>query len=86
MRSHSAISAAEVDQLFDCYDTDNIGFVAVSYIRERIRNLQLPEAVQFAFMESIIDLEEDEMVNNQEFLRIFKPFCSASSLAAIKDR
>lgn len=77
-----SISAAEIEQLFDCYDTDNIGFVAVSYIRERIRNMNLPEPIQFAFMESIVDLEEDEMVNNQEFLRIFRIYCSASSMQA----
>lgn len=78
-KQHICVTVAEIDQLFDCYDTDNIGFVAVNYIRERIRGMAMPEPVQFAFMESIIDLEEDEMVNNQEFLRIFRPYCSAKA-------
>lgn len=66
------LSHAEVAQLFECYDVDAIGFVPVETIRDRIRAMQLPEAAHFAFMDSIAKMEEDEMLNEQEFNRVLR--------------
>jgi Ca2+-binding EF-hand superfamily protein len=66
------LNHAEVAQLFECYDVDAIGFVPVETIRDRIRAMQLPEAAHFAFMDSIAKMEEDEMLNEQEFNRVLR--------------
>ena len=34
----------------------------------------LSEGAIFQFMDSIVDIEDDEMVNQVEFLRIMKPY------------
>ena len=68
------LKPAEVAQLFECYDYEAVGFVPVGVIRERIRNFQLPEHAHFGFLEVISKLEEDEMLNEQEFTRIMKPY------------
>lgn len=75
VRKHTGmatVTISELEQLFESYDADNIGFVVVSLIRERIRAMQLPEQVQFFFMDSILDIADDEMVNFVEFSRMFK--------------
>jgi len=68
------LSLAEVAQLFECYDVDAIGFVPVETIRDRIRAMQLPEVAHFAFMDSIAKMEEDEMLNEQEFNRVLRMY------------
>ena len=64
----------DVDQLFEHYDVDSIGFVHMSLVRDRVRNMNLPDAVQFAFFESIQGIADDDLVNCQEFGRVFKAF------------
>jgi WD40 repeat protein/Ca2+-binding EF-hand superfamily protein len=71
------ISTTELEFLFEAYDVDNVGFVDVSFIKERIRTMHLSENAMFFFMELLGgDLADDEMVNLVEFKRIFKPFTS----------
>jgi hypothetical protein len=70
------ITVADLDFLFEAYDTENIGFVDVSLIKERVRTLYLSEQALFHFMDSISDLADDEMVNVVEFRRLFKLYIS----------
>jgi len=69
-----ALTPAEVTLLFECYDVDSTGFVTVSLIRDRIRAMSLPEYAHFGFMDQISYLEEDEMLNEHEFSRVFKRY------------
>ncbi len=64
----------EVDQLFELYDVDKIKFVAVGYIRERIRSMNLTDRAQYLFMEQIFEIDDEEMVNQIEFVRLFKTY------------
>ncbi len=68
------VSTIELEQLFEAYDTQNVGYVNVSHIRERIRAMNLSENCLFSFMETITELNDDEMVNSMEFKRIFKVY------------
>lgn len=68
------MTSTEVDQLFECYDTDNIGFVPIQVIRDRIKSFGLNEGALFQFLDTIVDIESDEMINQIEFLRIMKPY------------
>jgi Ca2+-binding EF-hand superfamily protein len=70
------VTNTDLEFLFEAYDTENVGFVEIALIRERIRSLRLPEQVLFYFMELTTDLADDEMVNLVEFKRLFKPFTS----------
>ena len=36
--------------------------------------MQLPEVAHFGFMNSIVKLEEDEMLNEMEFARMLRPY------------
>ena len=69
-----ALTPAEIFQLFECYDIDSIGFVTVSLIRDRIRAMALPESAHFGIMDTFSNLEEDEMLNEAEFTRIFRRY------------
>jgi len=71
------VSPADLDFLFEAYDGENIGFVDVALIKERIRTMYLSEQSLFHFMDSISDLADDEMVNNVEFKRLFKAYTSS---------
>jgi len=64
----------EIDQLFELYDVDKIKFVAVGYIRERIKSMNLSDRAQYLFMEQIFEIDDEEMVNQIEFSRLFKTF------------
>lgn len=68
------VTSTDLEFLFEAYDTENLGFVDISYVKARIRRMRLTEQALFFFMEMIADLADDDMVNLVEFKRIFKPF------------
>jgi Ca2+-binding EF-hand superfamily protein len=68
------VQPAEIDSLFEYYDIDSIGFVQLSLVRDRVRNMNLGDPIQFAFMETIKNMDDDDLVNSQEFGRLFKQF------------
>lgn len=70
------VSPTDLDFLFEAYDPTHIGYVDMSVIKERIKNLGLSEAQLYFFMDMLGDLADDDMVNLTEFKRIFKPFTS----------
>ena len=68
------VSQKDLIELFSSYDLDSIGFVHIALIRDRIRSLELPDNYQFGFFESFSNLDDDDLVNEQEFCRLFMPF------------
>jgi Ca2+-binding EF-hand superfamily protein len=68
----------EMEQLFECYDVGKIGFITVATIRERVRTFNMPESVLFDFLDSISGVEDDEMVNQEEYLRLMKAYIGKS--------
>lgn len=66
------VTNADLEFLFEAYDTENIGFVDVALIKERVRTFYLSEQALFSFMDSISDLADDEMVSVVEFKRMFR--------------
>jgi Ca2+-binding EF-hand superfamily protein len=70
------VTNADLEFLFEAYDTENIGFVDVALIKERVRTLYLSEQALFHFMDSISDLADDEMVSVVEFKRLFRVYIS----------
>jgi hypothetical protein len=74
------VTNADLEFLFEAYDTENIGFVDVALIKERVRTFYLSEQTLFHFMDSISDLADDEMVSVVEFKRLFRLY------ATTKDR
>ncbi len=68
------VTHTDLEQLFESYDSENIGFVDVSLIKERVRSMNLSEQALFFFMDNISDLADDEMVNLVEFKRLFKMY------------
>jgi len=79
------LTFAEVDQLFEIYDVENLGFVAVRYIKDKIRDTGLNENIIASFLNSIKDIDEDEMVNHREFGRMFKHLVSKAEITAQRD-
>jgi Ca2+-binding EF-hand superfamily protein len=74
----------EVEQLFEAFDTQNLGFVAVSYIREQIRNLPLPETMISSALLVFKNIDDTEMISPAEFNRFFRLYISKSELLAAK--
>jgi Ca2+-binding EF-hand superfamily protein len=71
------VTNTDLEQLFESYDGENIGFVDVSLIKERVRAMNLSEQALFFFMDNISDLADDEMVNLIEFKRLFKMYTAS---------
>lgn len=67
-------TSIDLEALFDYYDSDVVGFVAISAIRERLRYMNLPAAADEYFDQAMSGMEDDEMVNPTEFERIFYTF------------
>lgn len=71
-------TAIDLETLFDYYDSEVVGFVAISALRERLKLMQLPEDADDYFNLVMSGMEDDEMVNPVEFQRIFQSFLSKS--------
>jgi Ca2+-binding EF-hand superfamily protein len=74
----------EVEQLFEAFDTQNLGYVAVSYIREQFRNLPLPEAIISSALLVFKNIDDAEMISPAEFNRFFRMYISKQELLAAK--
>lgn len=72
------VSHTDLELLFEAYDSENMGFVEVGLIKERIRTFYLSEQNLFYFMESISVFVDDEMLNLIEFKRLFKEYLISS--------
>lgn len=73
------VSPTDLDFLFEAYDLENVGFVDIAYIKERIKNLGLSEQQVYFFLELIAEMADDDMVNVTEFKRMFKPFTATNT-------
>lgn len=72
----ATVTRCEIDNLFEAYDIANVGFVAVGYMKERIRSFPIGENAIFTFMENLVGVEDDEMFSYIEFIRLFKSYTS----------
>lgn len=79
------LTFAEVDQLFEIYDVDNLGFVAVGYIKDKVRDMGLNDNIVASFLNNIKDIDEDEMVNHREFGRMYKHLIGKAEILAQRD-
>ena len=73
---NTLLNQNELEQLFELYDSDNIGFILIGTLKEAIRELSLPEICLTLFMDLLKDMSDDEMINLTEFMRIMSPFTS----------
>ena len=70
----ATVTRSEIDYLFEAYDVENIGFVEVGYLKDRVRTFPINENAVFTFMENLVGVEDDEMFNHVEFSRLFKSY------------
>lgn len=73
------LTQLEIDQLFEVYDDNGLDFIPISLVRDRIKSFHLPDEIVMPFLDSIMDIQPDEMINLIEFNRIFRQFISKSS-------
>ena len=69
-------SDEELEMLFEHYDSELIGFVKISVIREKVKAFNLPDAAHVGMMSLLNEHEEDEMLNFSEFRRLFQNYLS----------
>lgn len=81
----TTLSFNDIDSFFETLDGDNLGFVAVVAIRERVRGFGLPDSCILDFLNTFKDIEDDEMVNHREFGRMFKIYVSKADMQALRD-
>jgi Ca2+-binding EF-hand superfamily protein len=62
--------------LFETYDADNIGYIKVQLVRDKLAQFRLPVAAQLAFTQKLKDMEDGDMVNLPEFTRMFISYMS----------
>ena len=71
------VSLSDIEQLFDAYDEDSIGFVTVLHIKDRIKHyFNLSDSIIYTFLLSLDQVADDEMLNRVEFHRLLRPFLS----------
>lgn len=71
-----AIYKEDMVVLFEGYDADNIGYIKVQLVRDKLVQFHLPVAAQLAFTQKLKDMEDDDMVNLAEFTRMFIAYLS----------
>ena len=75
------VSISDIEQLFDAYDEESIGFVTVGHIKERVKHhFGLSESVVYAFLFSLDEINDDEMLNRVEFHRLLKPYITLTAM------
>ena len=75
-KSQDCMTTYEMEQLFSCYDVAGLGFIAIWLIRDRIKMLPLPLNISIEALDTMKGLEDDEMINQGEFVRLFSAYTS----------
>eukprot|EP00605_Chrysophyceae_sp_TOSAG23-4_P000072 GSChrysophyteH1.ASY1.ANO1.74.1 assembled CDS len=81
----TVLSFADVDQLFEIFDIENVGFVAVGFIRDKAREWPLHDNIVQNFLNTIKEIDDDEMVNHREFQRMFKHLVGQAEIKAQRE-
>ena len=68
------VSKCDIRLLFEAYDPENIGYIKIQFIRDKLTRFKLPVAAQLAFNEKMRGIEDDDMVNLAEFTRMFMTY------------
>ena len=74
----ATLTLLDMEQLFEYFDVNNLGYVAVSAIRDQVNRMSLPEPALFMFNDCISAAADDEMVNLAEFVRLLKVYVEKS--------
>lgn len=69
-----AVLKEDLAILFEAYDADNIGYIKLQLVRDKLVKFHLPVAAQIAFNSKLKGMEDDDMVNFPEFSRMFVPY------------
>lgn len=70
----SGITKAEVNQIFEYYDEDFVGYVKLRNLKDRLKSFNLPAAANVSIYANFEDLYDDDMISSTEFVRLFKPY------------
>ena len=81
----TTLSFNDIDSFFETLDNDNLGFISVSTIREKVRSFNLHDSCTTDFLNTFKDIEDDEMVNHREFGRMFKIYVSKADMQALRE-
>ena len=80
------VSISDIEQLFDAYDEQSIGFVTISHVKDRIKHyFNLSESIIYTFLCTLEQVADDEMLNRIEFHRLLKPFFTPSETKSQKN-
>ena len=72
---HGGLSEAEMNQMFEYYDEDFLGFIKARDLKDRLKSFNLPAPAAASLAVHFTELSDDEdMVSLQEFLKMFKPY------------
>ena len=71
---HLGVTEAELNQIFDYYDEDFVGYIKVRSLKDRLKSFNLPSPASASIYTKIRDLYDDDMISLIEFVRLFKPY------------
>ena len=68
------LKESDLVSLFEHYDENVVGFIPVSFLRGKVKAMELPEAANYEVVRLMSEMDDDEMLNCGEFVRIFQHF------------
>jgi Ca2+-binding EF-hand superfamily protein len=77
LKGREGVTSLEIEALFECYDSDHIGYITVRLLREKVKGLKLPLTAHSTVSQSFADFEDDELINISEFIRVFHTYICA---------
>lgn len=78
------VTKEELETMFSYYDAVNqLGFVGIKQIKDKIRSFQMSDQAHLAIFAMFMGFEDDEMVNQTEFIKLFAPYTLRKSPISI---
>ena len=68
------IGEDDLRMLFESYDKDLLGFIKISFIREKVKSYALPDSAHVSVTSMLNDYDDDEMFNFADFKKLFQDY------------
>lgn len=75
------LAEAEMNQMFEYYDEEFVGFIKVRSLKDRLKSFNLPPAAGVSIYAKLKELNDDDMISLAEFLKLFKPYLIVDHIA-----
>jgi Ca2+-binding EF-hand superfamily protein len=75
-----SVTERDLIEMFEHYDDSFVGFIKLRDLKDKIKAFNLPSIAHDSILVNFEEMYDDDMINQSDFVRIFKPYTIISAI------